>query len=262
MKALGLYDIKSVAITGTNRGIGLAMLKYVTNNSDSDVQIFAMSRNSSEAQDSLCERANVHYIKIDVTDQASVQAAAETVKSILGDAGLNVLINNAGATSADVFAPSLQTSPEEMYRMFDINSVSTHRVVTAFYPFLKASADAQKDLPLCAARGAIVNFSSITASIELAPAFQRSMVFGYAVAKCAVNMMTKFYAAEFKEDGIAAVAVHPGWVQSDMGAAGGDFGKGDITTDECAEHMLNIVQNITEELSGYYLKKDCEKLPF
>ena len=263
MKAQGQYDIKSIAITGCNRGIGLAMLKYVVNNSDSDVKIFAMSRRTSEGQDELCKRDNVHYVNIDVTDKATVEAAADKVKSVVGDAGLNLLVNNAGVASSNVFAKSLETSAEEMQRMFNINAVSTHMVITAFYPLLKQSATvANKHLPICSARGAIVNFSSIVASIGMAPPLGTSLVFGYAVAKCAVNMMTKMYASEFKDDGIACVAVHPGWVKSDMGALGGDMGSGDITTDESGEHMINIAQNITEELSGYYLKKDCEKLPF
>ena len=109
--------------------------------------------------------------------------------------------------------------------------------------------------------GRILKLCKLCVNVNVCP-FGTSLVFGYAVAKCALNMMTKLYASEFKEDGIVCVAVHPGWVKSDMGALGGDMGSGDITTDESGEHMINIAQNITAELSGYYLKKDCEKLPF
>ena len=59
------------------------------------------------------------------------------------------------------------------------------------------------------------------------------------------------------------IAVHPGWVKSDMGAAGGeDFGSGDVTIDEAAQHMVEIMTGASEEHSGLYLAKDLKKLPF
>jgi NAD(P)-dependent dehydrogenase (short-subunit alcohol dehydrogenase family) len=75
-------------------------------------------------------------------------------------------------------------------------------------------------------------------------------------------MMTKMCAHEFKEDGVLCVAVHPGWVKTDMGALGGDMGSGDVTIDEASQHMIEIMTGAKEEHTGLYLQKDLERLPF
>lgn len=264
MKALGEHDIYSVLITGCNRGIGLGMLKHLAENSDpKNTQLFSCSRRSSPELDKLGERENVHLLTMDVTDDASVKAAVEKVTEILGGKGLALLINNAAIATTNVFTPILEIEPEEMNRLYNVNVTSLHRVTRAFYPLLKLNAHNEGELPMCAARGMIMNFSSITASVELAPPFGQVMVYSYCLTKCAVNMQTKLMAHQFKEDGIMCIAVHPGWVQSDMGALGGDLGKGNVSIDDAAMHMLEIAMGSNEEdHNGMYLKKDCDRLPF
>ena len=263
MKALEKHEIKSVLITGCNRGIGLGMLKYFIANSDEDTQLFSCSRRSSPELDELKKHDNVHLLTMDITDKESVKSAVIKATKLLGGKGLNLLINNAAITSPDIFRKIVDTTPEELNNLYNINVSSTHLVTTSFYPLLKLSASTNSSLPMCAARGLVINFSSITASITLAPAFGQVMVYSYALAKCALNMMTKMSAYEFKHDGILCVAVHPGWVKSDMGAAAGeDFGTGDVTIDEAAQQMIEIMQGSTEDHTGLYLAKDMKILPF
>lgn len=264
MKALGQHDIKSVVITGCNRGIGLAMLKHFVENSDPDTQIFSCSRRSSPELEELGKKDNVHLITMDITNKESVESAVAEVTKLLNGKGLNLLINNAARASQDVFAKVVDTTTEELNDIYNINVTSNHLVTVSFYPLLKLSGTSNTDLPMCAARGLICNFSSITASVELAPPFGQFniLVYSYALTKCAINMMTKMCAHEFKPDGVLCVAVHPGWVKSDMGALGGDMGTGDITTDEAAGHMIDIMTGATEEHTGLYLAKDLKRLPF
>ena len=263
MKALGEHEIKSVVITGCNRGIGLGMLKHFVANSNDDTQLISCSRKSSPELEELGKRDNVHLLTMDITDKESIVNAVAKATEILGGKGLNLLVNNAAIASPEIFTKVVDTTPEELNHLYNIDVSCTHLVTTSFFPLLKASASVNSSLPMCSARGLVCNFSSITASIELAPPFGRTMVYSYALAKCALNMMTKMSAHEFKEDGILCVAVHPGWVKSDMGAAAGeDFGTGDVTIDEAAQHMIEIMQGSTEEHTGMYMQKDRKKLPF
>jgi len=260
MKALGQYDVMSVLITGCNRGMGLEMVKFFVNNSGPETQIFATSRRSSEALSELGKRDNVHLITLEVTKPDSVKDAAAKVTEILGGKGLNLLINNAAITGDNVYRTVKDTTPEEMTHLYDVNVSGSHSVTAAFYPLLKISGTTNSNMPLCAARAAIVNFSSITASVSLAPFFGQVVAFPYAITKCAVNMLTKLTAHEFKEDGIMCVAVHPGWVDTDMGRAGG--GQGETAPEEAIKDMTDIMAGMSEEHNGMYLKKGLEKLPF
>jgi NAD(P)-dependent dehydrogenase (short-subunit alcohol dehydrogenase family) len=90
------------------------------------------------------------------------------------------------------------------------------------------------------------------------------MLYSYSLAKCALNMMTRLCAHEFKSDGVLCMAVHPGWVSTDMGMrAGAEMGgTGDYTVDQATLHMVEIMTRATEEHTGLYLAKDMERLPF
>lgn len=258
MKSLGEHAIKSVLITGCNRGIGLEFVSYFSK--FSDMQVFACSRRVSEALSEMGKLENVHLVPMEITSDESVNAAVSQVTEKLNGAGLNLLINNAAIVCDNVYIKVSETTPEEMNKLYDVNVASQHRVTTAFYPLLKVAAAAKSDLPLCSARAAIINFSSITASLELTPFFGRVMAFPYAITKCAVNMLTKCTAFEYKDDGIMCVAVHPGWVDTDMGAAGG--GKGETSAAQSVEDLCAIIREIKEEHNGAYLEKGMKKIPF
>ena len=262
MKALGQHEIKSVVITGCNRGIGLAMLKHFIANSDPDTQLFSCSRRNSPELEKLGKKDNVHLITMEITNKESVEAAVAEVTKLLKGKGLNILVNNAARASKDVFAKIVETTTEELNDIYNINVTSNHLVTTAFYPLLKLSGTSNPNLPMCAARGLIVNFSSIMASVQLAPPMGQTLVYSYALTKCAINMMTKMCAHEFKPDGVLCVAVHPGWVKTDMGNLGGDLGSGDLTTEEAAGDMVEIMTGATEKHTGLFLAKGLQRLPF
>lgn len=85
-------------ITGTSRGLGLALVRHLANLPSSSVgSIFATSRSEHPSLHELSQKSDrIHWIKCDVTDAASVQDAARTVQGKLQGKGLDVLINNAG----------------------------------------------------------------------------------------------------------------------------------------------------------------------
>ena len=84
MKALGQHEIKSVLITGCNRGIGLGMLEYFAANCSADTQLFSCSRRSSPALDELGKRDNIHLLTMDISDDESVKSAVAKVTKLLG----------------------------------------------------------------------------------------------------------------------------------------------------------------------------------
>lgn len=89
----------SFLITGASRGFGLALARELAARPTSEVsRVIATTRRDSPALDELAQQSSgrVAVVKLDVTDQASVKQAATETAAILGDRGLDVLINNAG----------------------------------------------------------------------------------------------------------------------------------------------------------------------
>lgn len=92
----------SYLITGCSRGVGLATASYLASFPKDDVSIiFATARSHSAALDKLVQDSagRVIFLEIETTNKTSVSAAAAEVEKILGDRGLDILINNAGITA-------------------------------------------------------------------------------------------------------------------------------------------------------------------
>lgn len=89
----------SYLITGTSRGIGLAITDVLASKPASEVSaIFAAARTETDELKQLIAKSagRVKLIKVDVTNEPSVKAAAEEVEKLLNDKGLDVLVNGVG----------------------------------------------------------------------------------------------------------------------------------------------------------------------
>lgn len=101
---------------------------------------------------------------IDVLDHASFGDVAEEVSSIVGDMGLNLLINNAGVSPRSTRINFV--SSEQMAETFAVNTISPLMLTKAFLPLLKSAASLQtEDEEFCIKNSAVVNVSSVLGSI-------------------------------------------------------------------------------------------------
>jgi len=189
-----------VVITGANRGIGLEFVRQYLGRGD---YVYATARQPDKAHElaALTNKAagKLHIVTCDTSQEASVRAFAET----LGDASVDVLINNAGISGS--WSAFLETNLEEILPTFNTDTLGALRVTRALLPHLRR-ADTRK----------IINISSICGSIADTTS---SMLFGYRLAKAALNMATKAVAQDLMGEGFTVLAVHPGWVKTDMGGA-------------------------------------------
>ena len=70
-------------------------------------------------------------------------------------------------------------------------------------------------------------------------------------------MAVKNLSIELNEDGILVLAIHPGWVQTEMGGAGAL-----ITTEECCSTMLKTIAGISEKDHGTFIRYNHESIPW
>ncbi|MFW6387665.1 MAG: SDR family oxidoreductase, partial [bacterium] len=208
-----------ICITGASRGIGLGFTRaYLAAGN----RVFAAARNpAAETLSALHAEYpdTLTPVKMDVSDRASVDRGAAEIAEH-GDS-LDILVNNAGIAKKPDEQRIEDINEVDISEVFNVNTLGPLRVTQALFPLLRKSRYAK-----------VVMISSSAGSIA-SQGGGRGVP--YCVSKAGLNMLTKLLYFHCKEEGIATVAVHPGWVRTDMGGAGA------LSVDESVEHMMQLI---------------------
>ncbi|MEW2518507.1 SDR family NAD(P)-dependent oxidoreductase [Actinacidiphila alni] len=186
-------------VTGANKSLGLeTALRLV----EAGHTVLLGARDPGRGR-AAAEAVGARFVRIDVTDDASVRAAAADVAAHEG--GIDVLVNNAGVLGK--VGPVEEYTAADISAVLDVNVVGIVRVTHAFLPLLRTSAN-----PV------IVNVSSGMGSFGLthdpARIESRYALPLYAASKAAVTMLTTQYARELKD--VKVNAADPGQTATDF----------------------------------------------
>ncbi|KZV82294.1 NAD(P)-binding protein [Exidia glandulosa HHB12029] len=217
-------------ITGVSRGIGLEWVDDLTRTVP-DAVVIGVARNPEKApklQELASSRKNLHVVKGDVTSTESVEhIIAETKK--FGGGKLDYLINNAGVLGDRL---ALFDVPLEAYAsVFDINVTGTIRITLAALPLLRAGS-----------KKVVFNVSTLGGSNAFVLSQPPWPLAPYNISKAALNMFNSTLAKEVEKEGIIAVSVSPGYVDTDMnkGATGTMSVQDSVTFQKTILHKLTI----------------------
>ncbi len=208
--------MKSVLITGANKGIGLETAKQL---STQGLFVYLGSRDIEKGQAVVKELTengfqNVEAIEIDVTRPATILSASQIIESEKGQ--LDILINNAGISGV-VPQNAIATSVDQFKEVFDVNFYGVVSVTQAFIGLLRKSPAPR-----------IVNVSTSVGSLTLQsdpawPAYDYAKYAVYASSKSAMNMYTVHLAYELRDTAFKVNAVCPGYTKTDFtGYNGGE----------------------------------------
>ncbi|XP_057269853.1 LOW QUALITY PROTEIN: C-factor-like [Pezoporus wallicus] len=173
---------------------------------------------AQELQRLASRHRNLVIIPLEVTDPASIKAAAAQVGERLGDSGLTLLINNAGMAILNTLD---KETLEDMTHVYTTNTIGPLLMGQGFLPLLKKAAQDSPGSLLSCSKAAIINMSSHGVSISFPAGWDLMQIVSYRCSKAALNMLTKFQSLMYKEDGVLCAALHPGWVQTDLGSSPG-----------------------------------------
>ncbi|NUR69337.1 MAG: SDR family oxidoreductase [Hamadaea sp.] len=208
-------------ITGANKGIGYEIARGL---GAAGYTVLVGARDGARgasAVDSLTSAGfDAHLVQLDVTDPASVAAAAKHIEHAY--AHLDVLVNNAGIARPDgddraldpaAWAPSGQ-SLDSIRAVFEVNVFGLISVTNAMLPLIRR-----------APAGRIVNVASEVGSFALtldqSSPYWSLVSLGYPVSKTAVNMITAQYAKELWDTPIKVNSVCPGYTATDLNGMSG-----------------------------------------
>ncbi|MCW2388998.1 NAD(P)-dependent dehydrogenase (short-subunit alcohol dehydrogenase family) [Sphingobium sp. B11D3B] len=199
-------------VTGATRGIGFEIARGLAEHGMRVVIGARDPASGQKAAKALCDRGlDAHYVIIDVTDRASVQAAA----AVLVDRfkRLDVLVNNAGISLDKHSLPST-ADLDEMRRVYETNVFGVVAVIQSMLPLLRQSD-----------RGRIVNMSTGLGSLVLTRGPDGPMAFSrllaYNSSKTALNAVTVQFANELAGTPIKINAANPGLCATELSGGKG-----------------------------------------
>ncbi|GFR39045.1 short-chain dehydrogenase [Insulibacter thermoxylanivorax] len=219
-----------ILITGANRGLGLALAKTALERGHT---VLAGVR-SLERADRLRELQAVSsdqivLLQLDVQDEESIRQAAAKIEQDYGK--LDVIINNAAILiGRDSKLEELDIGLVE--ESMDVNLYGPMRVVKHMLPLVHKNG-----------KGCILNISSEAGSFHNAYGGD----YPYALSKAALNYFTQQLHKDLSSKGIRALAVHPGWMRTDMGGSSAH-----LDPMETAAALLDLLES----------KKEAETEPF
>lgn len=200
----------TVLITGANRGIGLALTRAFLADGHT---VTGTARDPGMAEELKATGANV--IRLDVNDKGSVEALDEAV----GDAAIDILINNAGVGGSGEFGS------------FDYDVFADLISTNVFGP-LRVTEKLADNLEKGNEK-IVANISSIMGSLDFATS---SFATPYRTSKAALNMAMKCVAHDLSAKGITMLLLHPGHVETEMGGKGAP-----VKPDESAAGLMKVI---------------------
>ncbi len=231
--------MKTVLITGANRGIGL---EHARRYAERGARVWAAARTPGNAEDlATLAREYGDRFAVIAYDAAAPDAAA-SLKTRLGDTPLDLLFANAGAMGTH----------RQSFGDVDAEAVLDLVRVNALAPLQLAEALAD----------------NVAASARKVMAFQTSLMgsvadngsggaYAYRLSKAALNMVGKGVANDLRGRGVISVLLHPGWVRT---RRGGPSGK--ISAEQCVEGQQAILDRLTPADSGRFFNYDGRELPW
>ncbi|BCR03335.1 short-chain dehydrogenase [Desulfuromonas versatilis] len=230
---------ETILITGANRGLGLALAGEFARHG---WQVLACCRNprSAPALEKLAASHpdQVEVLPLEVTDPDQVAALAEG----LAGRAIDILFNNAG-----IFGPKPQgfgpIDEQGWLETFRVNTIAPLQLSVALVDQVARSR-----------RKIIAIMGSLLGSIG---ENQSSGSYAYRSSKAAVHMVAKNLSVDLRDRGISAVAMHPGWVHTELGGA-----EAPLSPELSAAGMFKVLTSLSLADSGKLWTYDGKVLPW
>jgi NAD(P)-dependent dehydrogenase (short-subunit alcohol dehydrogenase family) len=217
------------AVTGSNRGIGLALVTLLK---ERGVGVVAACRKSSKELDAL----GVEVVPgVEVTSPDGI----EKLRHAIGKRKVDLLVNNAGILRSNGSLPELDA--RSIRDQLEVNALGPLLLTSALLPNLESGSK----VALITSRMGSIDDNSSGGS------------YGYRMSKAALNMAGKSMAVDLKGRGVAVAILHPGMVRTEM------IGNhGQVEPIDAARGLLARIDALTVETSGGFWHANGERLPW
>lgn len=227
-------------VTGANRGLGLALVQQLLQRGDHVIATCRQPGKANALNQLVGEHpGRLHVLPLDVTDSRSHRELARELALVTGGEPIQLLINNAGILHGG-----------ERFGGVDEKDLDASFQTNARGPLLLTQTLAGQ----IGDGGCVANISSELGSITLREAFRTP---SYAIGKAAQNMVTVLLASALRSRQIKVLALHPGWVRTDMGGE-----QAALSPAQSAAGLLQVIAQRGLDDSGGFFDWQNQPLPW
>lgn len=224
-------------IAGASRGIGLEMARQLRAGGH---EVIGTVRHADAGAELKAIGARVELL--DTADEGSVQALIRRLNGL----AIDVLINNAGVYPDRDCKSMFEVTTAQMMEGMRVNVCGPLLVTRALAGNLERGG-----------RKLAVQITSYMGSIGRAMADNAKGNLAYRSSKAALNMVNALMAHELAERGLSSVAVHPGWVRTEMGGP-----EAPLSVEQAVGRILATVATFTRAHNGKFIDLDGRELPW
>ena len=229
----------SVLITGSSRGLGL---EFVRQYLQDGWRVYATCRSPERALDLARlageNRDTLSLHPLDVSEPRHIRA----LQQVLAGVPLDLLINNAG-----VLGPKNQgfghTDADAWLYALRVNTIAPLKMIEAFTDNLAA--------------GGRKLAATVTSRMGSIGDNDSGGYYIYRSSKAAANAVVKSAALDLKKREITVVALHPGWVRTDMGGP-----EAELEAEQSVEQLRRLLERVGPEDSGVFFDLDGSVIPW
>jgi NAD(P)-dependent dehydrogenase (short-subunit alcohol dehydrogenase family) len=231
--------MKTILITGANRGLGLEFARQFLARGD---KVIACCRAPNEAVElQALNNDGLEILPLDVSNEEAIQSLPGRLSGILKESKIAIFINNAGIYGQ---TQSLdEVDPEEWLQVLRINTIAPLLLTRALLPLM------DRQLP-----GKLMFLSSKMGSIADNGG---GSTYIYRTSKTALNQVVKSLSIDLAAQGLLTAALHPGWVRTDMGGPNGL-----IDANESVAGMMRVIDALDATTSGHFFNFDGAEIPW
>ncbi|MCK6262125.1 SDR family oxidoreductase [Vibrio sp. ZSDE26] len=228
--------MNSVFITGGNRGIGFSLVKHYL---EQGWSVHASYRDTEQSIELLKLATNQPLLvchQIDITDYPTLTQLADSLPL------LDLLINNAGyyGPKGSKFG---QIDDIEWRKVFEINTIAPLKLVESLYPNLL--------------EGKLKKIACLSSKVGSMTENTSGGGYIYRSSKAALNSVVKSLSNDLSSQGFKIVALHPGWVKTEMGGPNAL-----IDSATSASGLAQVISSLTNSQSGQFINFDGSSIPW
>ncbi len=228
--------MKSILITGANRGLGFGFTEYYLKK---QMRVVATCRfpEKADALKKLAQSCSELMIfDLDVYDENFIQSLSEKISGIKFD----MVINNAGIAKPQAFGEWTQ---RHFMETLQVNLIGPALLIQRINRQINN-------------HGKLIQISSGRGSLNWNQSPEDELD-AYGISKAALNMLTRRMVTKLAAKKITVISLNPGWVQTDMGGK-----EATTTVEEAIFTMTKVIENLTLKDSGKFLSESGDIIPW